>query len=265
MTETGAIFGSPAYMSPEQLRSTKSVDFRTDIWSLGVLLYELLIGEGPFAGSSAFACLAAVAADDPRPPRLLRPDLPGELEAVILACLQKNRNLRVNSVAELARRLRPFAAGAEPPDATIVARRGEASGKPATQFASPAFHADVARAASGVPSVRPWHVLVLAAVFVLAAVVAVYRIRNVAPQRRQQAASLTRAPPRPLLIQSGSHEPSPPATTALQANGDVPPAQSAPLPPARATGRPVIVTATTASGAPPGPAPMADPRVRARN
>lgn len=106
LTETSDTFGSPRYMSPEQVRSTKRVDVRTDVWSLGVVLYELLSGEVPFAGDTAGAILAAIVADDPPP---LRPRVPGVspgLEAIVLRCLEKDRERRTQSVDELAARLR---------------------------------------------------------------------------------------------------------------------------------------------------------------
>lgn len=110
VTTTSAVVGSPLYMSPEQLRAARDVDARTDIWSLGITLYELLTGKGPFCWSTLPELCAAILKDDPRPLRDLRPDLPEALEAVVMACLARAPSLRPESAAELARVLRPFSA-----------------------------------------------------------------------------------------------------------------------------------------------------------
>ncbi|MBX3223798.1 MAG: serine/threonine protein kinase [Labilithrix sp.] len=109
LTETQAVFGSPTYMSPEQIRSAKHVDHRSDIWSLGVALYELLTGKLPFAADNVAGLLASIVADPPFFPRGFAPNLPQELEALLLACLQKDPKQRVQSVVELACRLAAFA------------------------------------------------------------------------------------------------------------------------------------------------------------
>ena len=109
LTETQSTFGSPTYMSPEQIRSAKKVDHRTDVWALGVVLHELLTGKLPFEADTVSGVLAAVSADPPIPLRALRPDAPPEVEAAILACLQKDVSRRCGSVAELAALLAPFA------------------------------------------------------------------------------------------------------------------------------------------------------------
>ena len=110
LTGSAEMLGSPMYMSPEQVRGAKSVDHRTDIWSLGVTLYRFLTGAAPFGGSgaSASAALAAVVSDDPRPMNEIVPDLPRELTAVVRRCLSKSPDDRYGSIAELAAALAPF-------------------------------------------------------------------------------------------------------------------------------------------------------------
>jgi serine/threonine-protein kinase len=109
LTTTSAVFGSPAYMSPEQIRSAKNVDQRCDVWSLAVVLFELVTGRLPFEGDSAAAVLAAIAADPPLALLQLAPSAPPQLESALVACLVKNREKRVASVAHLADLLEPFA------------------------------------------------------------------------------------------------------------------------------------------------------------
>jgi serine/threonine-protein kinase len=108
--ETGAIMGSPHYMSPEQLRSTKTVDHRADVWSLGVVLFELLAGTMPFDENLEFTELVANILEVPhRRLRDLRGDAPIMLEAVVDRALEKDRNRRYQSTADLAVALLPFA------------------------------------------------------------------------------------------------------------------------------------------------------------
>ena len=118
-TEDGDRFGTPLYMSPEQLRSTSNVDARADIWALGVVLHELLTGELPFEGDDLPQLVASILV---RPPILLSAAVRGapvELETIILKCLEKDRLRRFRNVAELAQELVPFG----PPDAGARAAR----------------------------------------------------------------------------------------------------------------------------------------------
>jgi serine/threonine-protein kinase len=108
--ETKSLMGSPFYMSPEQLRSTRTVDHRADIWSLGVVLFELLSGTVPFDPDRTFTELVADILETPhRRLRLFRPDVPPELEQIVDRCLEKDRTLRFQNCAELAIALLPFA------------------------------------------------------------------------------------------------------------------------------------------------------------
>ena len=102
MTRTNALVGSPFYMSPEQMQSSKNVDARTDIWSLGIILFELVAGRRPF-DAEAVTELAIKVAMEPAPPlRALRTDAPAGLEHAIAVCLAKDRNDRFRTVGDLA-------------------------------------------------------------------------------------------------------------------------------------------------------------------
>jgi eukaryotic-like serine/threonine-protein kinase len=107
-TNAAAIMGSPYYMSPEQLVSSASVDLRSDVWSLGVVLYEMLVCRLPFLAETMPALVAAILAKPPQPIGDHRGDVPIALQAVIHRCLNKEPAQRYADVAELARSLEPF-------------------------------------------------------------------------------------------------------------------------------------------------------------
>jgi serine/threonine-protein kinase len=100
--------GSPVYMSPEQIRADQDIDARTDIWSLGCVLYELLTGVPAFDAPSLTQLSATILEKDPVAMASLAPEVPPELEAIVLRCLEKNRKARFRNVAELAIALYPF-------------------------------------------------------------------------------------------------------------------------------------------------------------
>ena len=99
-TEAGAVLGTPSYMSPEQAEG-RPVDSRTDIFSFGSLLYEMLTGHRPFRGDSHVATRKAVLTSTPPLPRTERPDVPRDVERIVLRCLEKEREARYPSGAEL--------------------------------------------------------------------------------------------------------------------------------------------------------------------
>jgi serine/threonine protein kinase len=119
LTKTTEVMGSPNYMSPEQLRASKLADERSDIWALGVILYELLTGVLPFAAESVTQLIAMVLTEQPRPLRGLRSGVPSQLVEVVERCLRKDPAARFASIAGLAAALEPFA----PEDSRGLAKR----------------------------------------------------------------------------------------------------------------------------------------------
>jgi serine/threonine-protein kinase len=126
LTEAGDKFGTPVYMSPEQLLASATVDSRADIWATGVVFYELLTGKLPFDGDSIPELCTAILTKDPVPLVEARPLLPAGLQLVIDRCIQKDPAKRFQNVGELAQELAPFAgaAGHERIDHTLKIVRG---------------------------------------------------------------------------------------------------------------------------------------------
>lgn len=101
LTATGKILGTPAYMAPEQWRGDP-VDARTDIYSLGVMLYEMVLGRLPFSGETPYTLMYKHFNDPPPPPRMVNPDLPPAIEAVVLRSLAKDADARYQSAEDVA-------------------------------------------------------------------------------------------------------------------------------------------------------------------
>jgi serine/threonine protein kinase len=104
-TPDGSIVGTPAYMSPEQARG-HTVDGRSDVFSFGTMMFEMVCGVAPFAGGSAVDVVTAIIRDLPRTPRSIVPSVPAELERIVLKCLEKEPDDRYQSAADLAVDLR---------------------------------------------------------------------------------------------------------------------------------------------------------------
>ncbi len=111
LTATQALLGTPSYMAPEQLLAAKSVDGRADIWSLGVVLYQLLTNQLPFGGSNILALMHATTTTTPRAISSLRADVPPEIEACVGWCLQTEPSRRYKRVEQIADTLSAFAQG----------------------------------------------------------------------------------------------------------------------------------------------------------
>jgi serine/threonine protein kinase len=147
MRETSSLMGTPLYMSPEQIRATHEVDHRTDIWSLGVVLFELLTGRHAFAGETVTQVCALVL--ESTPPRLAEHcrSAPAELGTVIERCLDKDPARRYQSAAELANALLPFAPSR--------ARRHSERAQSGMRSASPSLRGEPPASTMPVPQLEP--------------------------------------------------------------------------------------------------------------
>jgi len=111
LTIFGEIVGTPNYLSPEQTTPERNLDARSDIFSLGTILYEMLTGELPFSARSLAQQLESIRKDDPTLPRRLNPDIPGDLQDICLKALEKKPENRYRSAQEMADDLERFLAG----------------------------------------------------------------------------------------------------------------------------------------------------------
>jgi len=130
LTRTSATMGSALYMSPEQIRSSKSVDHRTDIYALGVTLYELLCGRQPFLADSFAALCVEIATGIPAPLRDIRPDVSPELARAIEKAYARDLAERYQSIAELVVGLAPWVPPRSQPIVERIARAGGLAGAP---------------------------------------------------------------------------------------------------------------------------------------
>ncbi|HLK36715.1 MAG TPA: serine/threonine-protein kinase [Polyangiaceae bacterium] len=123
LTRTSAMLGSPLYMAPEQMRSSRDVDARVDVWALGVVFFELLTRRNPFEAETMPELCIRVATEAPMPLAALRPDVPPGLVAVVTRCLEKDPKNRFANAAEVAAALEPYAA----PPSRLLAERVRAT------------------------------------------------------------------------------------------------------------------------------------------
>jgi serine/threonine protein kinase len=240
LTQSQSMLGTPAYMSPEQMRSAKSVDARSDIWAIGSVLYEMIEGERPFVSDSVTDLAVKVTCDPARSALAMPP----ELVAIVERCLEKSAADRYQRIVDLAIALGPFAGDPARASALIEAmvrqaRRSDPSLQPPSQFASasvvnaPAFattvdDALIAVEASGRrPRSRPSRVAIGAIVAIVG--LAVGAIAFVATRAEKPSRSIT---PETLI----SPVPTPAAAAVIEPLAKIPASGSAAAIDPRATG-----------------------------
>jgi serine/threonine-protein kinase len=256
MTRPTAIMGSPFYMSPEQMRSTRSVDARADIWALGVILYELVSGRLPFDAETMPELCAKVLQESPAPLGSLAQSNYPTFEAVVLRCLEKDRGQRFQSIADLADALAPFAPHEAQRSLDLVARlsgapsaRSGGSSKPAVSVAAGAVSAesatqtDFGRTAQSRGSSRS--LLVGVALLLLAGAAAGGWLRS---RHTATTAASAATPPSPRAPESASQSRNVPAPAASAASPSVQtspalavaaaPTASVPVPPSSVSPKP---------------------------
>lgn len=108
LTQSRAMLGSPCYMAPEQMRAGANVDAAADIWSLGVVLYELLTGKLPHEGSSMLEICASILESEPKSPKALRPEIPDAIDAAVKKCLARDPEARFATVNDFAAAIAQF-------------------------------------------------------------------------------------------------------------------------------------------------------------
>jgi eukaryotic-like serine/threonine-protein kinase len=276
LTGTSMMMGSPRYMSPEQMVSAKDVDLRTDVWALGVILFELITGRPVWQADTVQGLCALIATAKTPSLRALVPSAPIELENVILRCLEKAPPDRVQNVADLALLLEPVAPSeCKVSVDRILAVAGRARGPvrdplPAIPFSPPKPPADLAAMAATAmassASVRTspggtssgGRIALLLAIIV-AALVLVGALLNTVFAKRQQTAEASQPPP-PVLASSITAPPQPAASSVAATETAAP----LPLPSTKpSTGRPSSTTPKprhSGSSAVPLPAPPAPDR-----
>jgi len=216
VTADREMMGSPGYMSPEQVRSSKDVDPRTDIWSLGVILYELLTGISPFAADNVADTLVAILHGGPVSMTASAPNVAPELVEVTMRCLQKKREARYATVEALAAALAPFRS-ATPIVVSSFVPRGDPSSSDDSISVSTVHEPPKGRVALTAA-------LAFGAVgLVLIAIVGVARLRSVGAGRTpalSAAAAVEAAPPAAGVLSAASAFAGPtPTETTLDGGG----------------------------------------------
>jgi serine/threonine-protein kinase len=262
MTKTTSVVGSPVYMSPEQMQSSKGVDHRTDIWAIGVILYELLSARVPFEADTVTELAVKIVTEPVPPIGATALGLPPGLEQVVLRCLDKSRDKRFQNISDLAEALSPFAsARARISIERIQGMLGppSAASPPSSDAlaAAPVLATSVRRSGS---TVAEWQsdsasrkhgnrtaIGIAAAAGVLVVVGAVALLRRSPAQAPAPAAA-------PAAVAASTAAATPAATKAAEAPPEAPPPTPVPSP------APQAATSATAAAVPAGvqaaPAPV---------
>jgi len=283
LTTSAAFLGSPSYIAPEQMLATFAVDARADVWALGVCLYEMLTGRVPFVAASVMELAVRIANDAVVAPSVLRGDVPGGLEAVVMRCLSKSPQARYASALELGDALAHCGVALDA-RTTRVRSRDSLAGAVAAQPADAATVLDatlpigtVARAAivsNGAlpgPRARTSRVAAVSAIAAVAVAISAAGLLAVrgASSRAHEAEAAPVATPPP-----AAEAPPPPAAAQAEPSPASPPPPSASSPSRAATASPRATktpggtrgaarggarTAPPSSNAPPPAAPPAPP------
>ena len=128
-TQPGMVMGTPGYMSPEQVAG-RPLDHRTDIFSLGVMLYEMSLGKRPFQGGSSAELISAILRDTPPPVTDLRPDLPADLARIIRRCLEKDPRHRMQTARDVSNEARELSRQYAPSASAITSSTTQAAAVP---------------------------------------------------------------------------------------------------------------------------------------
>jgi tRNA A-37 threonylcarbamoyl transferase component Bud32 len=255
MTRTGAVMGTPYYMSPEQAQGTQGIDGRSDVYSLGVILYEALAGSVPFDGDTFNELMFKIVLSNPRPLAQVAPNLDPRLIGLVERAMARDITLRFQSADDMIRALDAYFSGesAEPPPTVaspVAASPGFGNAVAAGAPAAPglptgntwaASHADIPKTSSA-----PAYIIAAAAVLLLAGgAFAAYQKFGTKPgsaEKPQATAAATTPAPEPVAPSAAPEastaaapvDPPPPAATEAPA---APPAESAkpaePEPPAK--------------------------------
>jgi serine/threonine-protein kinase len=267
VTGTHMMLGTPAYMSPEQVTYSSGADARTDIWSLGVILFELLTGSLPFSGETARDLFANVMSGEMSSLRERRPDVPAALDAVVKRCLGRRPDERYVNVAELARALAPFGSPrsvehVERAEALLRATSGEVvaptttSPPPAAPRPHPTQAVPGAWGASAVRRIETPHLwigVVTAVCAFFASALGVWALASRAPHGRTATSAASA-----VTVPVSATPAAPPATNGAPPSADVPEApapEAASLSPPASTSAPAATSAARPSASPPGGLP----------
>jgi serine/threonine-protein kinase len=246
-TKTGSVMGTPAYMSPEQARGSAGLDHRTDIYSMGTILFEMLTGALPFAGSNFAEYLSAMLIDDPRAPQSVCAGFPAEAEPLVRKALAKNPDQRFQNAAEMLEALTALPSfDARQERLTLLAStieiRGFAAGDLGQALSAPGRLADdkpvssrFRGAATAVLGAGPWRWVILGVALAAGAAAAVlWSSKSSRAPAPNAPITAQPAPIVPVAPPPASSPPSPPA--ALPVSPPAPPSEPAPSP--RAEGAP---------------------------